>query len=262
LGKHHNYMSQLGGRFFFLRVPELNTEMLRKGHKIAWDPTDRSERIKEARQLMSTYCHQAAIRAEKNFGEIKTESEEVQQWINTAADFISRGRGTTQTTNAKFTNDEGKEIDYYEVKDPQIEQPWRVLIQLRSLARVLAAIKGELDIGQDELQTLKPIVLSSMPLERALVVSVLTEENHLTAKELATRLDKSNKTARRHLKELEVLGIVESDKFKDPNTEYDCQHYSLKPNYKELLTDQNSITDAKLIKNETVENGDTDSLPF
>ena len=45
LSKHHRYMHQLGGRFFFVRMPELTEEMRNRGHEIAWDTTDRKKRI-------------------------------------------------------------------------------------------------------------------------------------------------------------------------------------------------------------------------
>ena len=71
LSKHHRYMHQLGGRFFFVRMPELTEEMRNRGHEIAWDTTDRKKRILTARQIVSTYCHQISEKALSTYPRIR-----------------------------------------------------------------------------------------------------------------------------------------------------------------------------------------------
>lgn len=244
LSKHHRYMHQLGGRFFFIRVPELTPEMLKKGRAIAWDPTSREERIKQVRQIVSTYCNQVTEKAVAIYASIQTESQRVQDWINTAADFIARARGTITTKHLSFEKEVeggGKEkIDYYEVSDPQIEQPWRILNQLRSLARVLTAMRGKTRVGDEELASLRSIVISSMPFNRAIVVAELLKEGKLLPREVGERINKSPKTAGRELKELVALGIVLAEESKDLNSFKDAKVYSLKPAYWEFLSNINS----------------------
>ncbi|MBP6945188.1 hypothetical protein KBD61_04530 [Patescibacteria group bacterium] len=233
LSQHHRYMHQLGGRFFFVRVPELTEDTLKRGHVIAWDASHRTERIKEARQIVSTYCHQQSEKALAIFPEMEVESPEVQAWVNTAADFIAHARGTTITKSASFENDEGKTVEYYEVSDPQIEQPWRLLNQLRSLARVLAAMRGKTAITKDELKSLEPIVLSSMPIDRAVILVELIGQEYLTPKMTSELISKSAKTAARDLKELSVLGLVDAVGSKESKAKW----YALKPKYKEFFSD-------------------------
>lgn len=244
LSKHHNYMHQLGGRFFFIRVPELSPDMLKQGHVIAWDATNREERIKYARQIVSTYCHQLSEKAIVLYPKIQPEAPAIQEWINIAADFIARARGTTTTKHLSFekeTEGTGKEkIDYYEVSNPQIEQPWRILNQLRSLARVLAVMRERTEVTQAELESLKAITISSMPIDRAVVVAELLREDKLIPREVGERINKSAKTAGRDLKELVALGLVLIEEVNDPKTARDVKGYSLKPEYKKFLTDINT----------------------
>jgi hypothetical protein len=245
LSKHHRYMHQLGGRFFFIRVPELTPETLEQGRAIAWDATDREKRIKHARQVVSTYCHQLSKKAISTYQNIEQETVEVKKWINTAADFIASARGTTTTKHLTFEKggegDGGKEkIDYYEVTNPQIEQPWRILNQLRSLARVLAAMRGKTAVTREELESLKAITISSMPIDRAVVVAELLKEDKLLPREVGERINKSTKTAGRDLKELVSLGLVQVEEVNDPKFGKDAKGYSLKPEYKKFLTELNA----------------------
>lgn len=240
LSKHHRYMHQLGGRFFFVRIPDLTAETLEQGRKIAWDESSREERIKTARQIVSTYCYRLSQKAIAAFPTIQAESSEVQTWINSAADFISRARGTVITRNASFEKekDDGtkEKIDYYEVSDPQIEHPWRILNQLRSLVRVLAAMRNKIAVTAEELETLKTVVISSMPIDRAVVVAELLKEDQLLVREVADRIGKSRKTAGRNLKELASLGLILVEEINDPEIAKNAKGYTLKKEYKDFLT--------------------------
>ncbi|MDO8495144.1 MAG: hypothetical protein Q7S32_01265 [bacterium] len=240
LGKHQRYMHQLGGRFFFIRVPDLTPETLKRGHEIAWNPIDREQLIKQARQIVSTYCYRLSEKAVALYPMIRPETPAVQEWINIAADFIARARGTTETKHLSFEKEkteggEKEKIDYYEVSNPQIEQPWRILNQLRSLARVLAAMREKVVVTEAELESLKAIAVSSMPIDRAVVIAELLKEDKLTAREIGERINKSAKTAGRDLKELSSLGLVLSEEVNDPKTGRDAKGYSLKAEYKKFL---------------------------
>jgi hypothetical protein len=236
LSKHYRYMHQLGGRFFFIRIPELTSELLERGHAIAW-ASDREKRIKNVRQIVSTYCHRLSEKATALYPKIQTETPAIHEWINTAANLIACARGTTETKPISFENDQGEKVDYYEVKDPQIEQPWRILGQLRSLARVLAAMRGKMEVTSEELESLKAITISSMPIDRAVVIGELLKEDKLLPREVGERINKSSKTASRDLKELTALGLVLVEEINDSKTGRDAKGYSLKPEFKRFLTE-------------------------
>jgi predicted transcriptional regulator len=99
-------------------------------------------------------------------------------------------------------------VEYYEITDWQVEHPWRILNQIKELLRILSFIHGKTTVDEEEIKTIRPIILSTMPVDRAEVLSILVKECGLSAGELAKKIRKSSKTIRRTLKELEALEIV------------------------------------------------------
>ena len=238
LAIHHNYANQLGPRFFFLRIPDLTPEEFKKGEEIAWQQANRQQLIQEAREITSTYVQQAVERALQQ-PPLEPESEEVRNQINLMADFIARGRGTLRAQDKEFEKEENgtsKTIEYVEISDVQFEQPWRLLNSLRSLARVLSFIHQTNTVGLAELNILKPLVMSSMPIHRAIAINALVEEKSRSAKSLGMAIGKSTKTARRILKELNVLGLVEEKEGFDLDSgERNAKMWSITSKYLPLL---------------------------
>lgn len=211
--KHYNYATQLGPRFFFLRLPDLTKDEMQLGLKKTWNETDRRDQIIKTRQIVSSYCTQLISKLEQR--ENKPETEEIKNKINNIAMLICKVRGIAITRKATFKNEKGENVDFYEIVDWQVEQPWRILNQLKSLLRILSFINGKNIVGEEELNIIRPIILSTMPVDRAEVLGILVTRCGLSATELSKKIRKSSKTIRRTLKELEVLGIV--DCYKDPN---------------------------------------------
>ncbi len=240
LAKHHNYANQLGPRFFFFRIPDLTPAEFNRGKEIAWQEADRHGLIQEAREIMSTYVCQATQRVLKG-NPLEPESEHVRTQIDLMAEFIARGRGTLHAEDKEFEkeeNGEKKKVQYVEISDVQFEQPWRVLNSLRALARVLARIHDVAAVGQVELNILKPLVMSSMPIHRAVAISALAKENSMSAKSLGLKIGKSTKTARRTLKELSVLELVEEGTgFDSDSGEKNAKVWSIKSKYIPLMND-------------------------
>lgn len=210
--KHYNYATQLGPRFLFLRLPELTDAEIKIGFKKSWDETDRKNQIIKTRQIVSSYCTQLIkkIRLHENV----PEKEETQNRINVIARFICKARGIAITNKSTFKNDKGENVDYYEIKDWQVEQPWRILNQLKSLLVILSFINNKNNIDEEIINIIKPIILSTMPVDRAEILNILVLRCGLSPKRIAGETGKSSKTIRRTLKELEALKIV--DCYKDP----------------------------------------------
>ncbi len=209
--KHYSYATQLGPRFLFLRLPELTEKEMQESFKKSWNETNRREKIIKTRQIVSSYTTQL-IRKIKDHKNIP-EGEEVQNRINTIAKFVCKARGIAITGKATFSNEKGEKIDYFEIKDWQIEHPWRILNQIKSLLRIISFINKKNVVDEEEIGTIKPIILSTMPIERAEILKILVEKCGVSANELAREVGKSSKTIRRTLKELEALKII--DCFKD-----------------------------------------------
>ena len=147
---------------------------------------------------------------------MQPETLEVKEWFKSASEFMARARGTQITRSDTFKNESDEKITYYEVSDPQIEQPWRILNQLQSRGRTFAAVRGRTMVTKEEQEFLRPIILSSMPVDRAIVVAELLKDNKLLVREIAERIDKSHKTVGRDLKELLTLGLLDVEEINDP----------------------------------------------
>lgn len=211
LSKHHNYVNQLGSRFVFLRIPDLNDDTRERGFTIAWSGKEREKRVKHARMLVASYAAQIIGKLSKETLCDITDGV-TRQWINDAADLVARGRGIAITRAKKFTNNQGKEVEYYEVIDWQIEQPWRAFNQIKSLIELLALTRGKNSPGMAELETIKLVVLSTMQVDRSEIVRLLLDSPGMTRQEIANKLGKSSKTIGRTLKELETLTLMDSYK--------------------------------------------------
>lgn len=147
--KHYNYATQLGPRFLFLRLPNLTEGEMQTGFKKSWNETDRKGKIIKTRQIVSSYCTQLInkIKQHKN----GFEAEKIQNKINSIAKFICKARGVATTGKASFQNEEGESIEYYEIKDWQVEDPWRILNQIKHLLQVLSFIDGKSSVDEEEI---------------------------------------------------------------------------------------------------------------
>lgn len=211
--QHYNYATQLGPRFFFLRPSEITEEEVQDGFKRSWNEKDRKGKVISTRQIVSSYTTQLIGKIKNT--ELVPESEDIQVRINNIALFICKARGVAISKKAQFTDDKGKEVDYYEITDWQVEQPWRILNQLKSLIRIICVINGNNTVGYAEISAIKPIIMSTMPVGRAEVIKVIVNKGMATAKEISNVIHKSPKTVQRTLKELYELDII--DKYKDPS---------------------------------------------
>lgn len=209
LNKHTNYMNMVGPRFLCYTMPSSTPEDENRSYDLIFSNKDRSLIEKEARLYVSSYLAQLVQKTP----DIKPLSRGVKQYLRTAAELMSNCRGIVILQSASFKNEDGEEVKYYEVLDVQIEQPWRAVQQLITLAKYLAFIVGKDDVGVDELVIVKDIVISSMPADRSQALRTLKKhEGEITAKEMADISEKSTKTSRRLLDELSALKAVEKIK--------------------------------------------------
>lgn len=95
---------------------------------------------------------------------------------------------------------------------PSVEHGWRAAQVLAALAKGSALIRGETEVGPDDLEFVRRVFLSSMPeYRRKTFASVLFLGGRATAAQVADHSNMARKTAIRHLKELRILEIVEGD---------------------------------------------------
>lgn len=207
INRHQRYMNQIGPRFLFFRVPSSEEVEVDEALTVIWSFSDSKAKFEEAQKKVSAYCYQLAQKAADI--QLTKESKEVQDQLNSLAKFIARARGMVITRQAEFYNSENEKVTFYEPLEVQVEEPFRALLQLRVLARALAVVSGKQEVGEEELELVKKVALSSMPADRALLLSVIaTEDKFWSAKEIADQLGISHKTALRQMDELVSLKVL------------------------------------------------------
>ncbi|CAN5119430.1 hypothetical protein BH09PAT1_BH09PAT1_4010 [soil metagenome] len=209
LNKHTNYMNMVGPRFLCYTMPPTNYDDGNISYDLIFSNSDRSLIEKEARLYVSSYLNQLAQQTPN----IKPYSQNVKEYLRTAAELMSNCRGIAMLAASSFKNEDGEEVKYYEVADVQIEEPWRAVQQLIELAKYLVFVVGKDELGVEELAIIKEVVISSMPADRSQALRLIKDhEGEITAKELADLSDRSPKTSRRLLDELVALKALEKIK--------------------------------------------------
>jgi hypothetical protein len=96
-------------------------------------------------------------------------ASEQKRLINKFASLLARGRGVIRSARREFQNEKGKPVVYYEIEETQIEEPFRAVHQLKTLAISLTFIHNRESVTEHELELLRRVVLSTMPVDRAAV---------------------------------------------------------------------------------------------
>jgi hypothetical protein len=164
LAKHHRYMSLIGGRFLTYGFAPLTDEERREGFAISWGLENRKGKTEQLRQRVTEHIQHL----QGSSVTLSGETEMRRGVINSLATLLGRGRAVIH--RSKY-DPEGQ----YEIEEVQIEEPWRVLQQLCNLGRALARVHGRASITDHELELLRRVVLASMPVDRAEVLSLFRQ---------------------------------------------------------------------------------------
>ncbi|MCL5432224.1 MAG: toprim domain-containing protein [Patescibacteria group bacterium] len=211
LNKNHNYLNMIGNRFLSYTIPDTTVNDDEKSFEAIFEKSDRAKKEIETAMVVSDYLDSLNNMDLKS---IKPLGENAKDFLKVASRFVARGRGVVILQQSSFKNENEQEVSYYEALDVQIEKPWRAVQQLLELAQYLALVNGHNEVGLEELEIVKEVVLNSMPADRAQAIKVLKSSlgGQITGQELSEQFGKSNRTARRLLDELSFLGIVKKDK--------------------------------------------------
>jgi predicted transcriptional regulator len=201
----------IGPRFLCYTILNPSVEDEKKSFDTIFSNQDRDSLEKEAREAVQSYLNTLTMRDIASA--VKPLSPPTQDYLRIAARFVSRARGIVILQSASFRDESGNDITYYEPLETQIEQPWRAVQQLMELTKYLAFVCGKKEVGKDELEIIKQVVISSMPADRSQALrAIQAKGGAITAKELSEDIDRSNRTSRRMLDELSVLGILKKTK--------------------------------------------------
>ncbi len=229
LAQHHRYMSMIGARFLSYRVAELSAQAVADGFDRVWK--GKGESKVQLRQLASAYATQLQDRMAQGAVSIPTSGPEAITQLNALAEFLAHARAAVRTQRADITTDSGKTITMYDIVEIQREEPFRALWQLRTLAIALAIVHQRSEVTEHELELCRRVVLSSMPYDRSLILSLfqnstyLTQNYGLTRTAAAEGIGKARNQAVRLLKELEAIGVLEGEKTRDEEQSIDVWSY-------------------------------------
>ncbi|WP_447985588.1 hypothetical protein [Nitrospira sp. Nam74] len=209
LRQHQRYMSMIGSRFLFYRVPPLEEDQRQEGFDMLWNENGQDGTVAALRNAVQDHV----LDVMQNPTSLLSETAEQRQALNQLAVLLARGRGLILTEKTTRLDERtGLETHLYEVTDVQIEEPFRAVQQLRTLARALARIHGRDRVTDHELQIVRRVVLSSMLHDRSKIVPLFPlYGGRLTSKDIQRELGKGSSTAHEWLKELQALNLITKD---------------------------------------------------
>lgn len=179
----------LGPRWLYIRLPEATTQARREAAKLS-----RRGNLAQVRGDLRDAVNRALTAA---WGKMPQElPDNIEDAIVNAALVTCWGRAAVPRHGYGR-----REIDGV----PTIEEPPRLIRQLRGLARGMVALG--VDAQRTEL-AVRRVAADSMPLARRKALEVLADGEPVTTSELARRADLHRHVARRQLEELELIGVA------------------------------------------------------
>ncbi|RJQ27958.1 hypothetical protein C4577_00395 [Candidatus Parcubacteria bacterium] len=228
LNKHAHYLNMVGPRFLCYIVPSSTQESEDQSYEMIFSEQDRAQLEGKARSYASSYLNQLT----KQSFNVKPLDNNIQMYLRIATGLMAKCRGIAILQSATFKNEKGEDATYYEVLEIQIEEPWRAIQQLMTLAKYLAFVVGKKEVGIEELAVIKSVVLSSMPADRAgALKAIQSSDGQITAKQLSESSDKSTKTSRRLLDELTALKVLS----KIPGSGTTANDYQINKQFRNFL---------------------------
>jgi len=272
LSSHHRYMAMIGSRFLFYRTLPLTQKQQSEGLEKIWNTELRRETVERLRKLASGLLHELLSQEPPKFIESTQQREE----INNFAQLLSRGRAVITTKKTTYENKEGKQISSYEVDEIQTEEPFRAAMQLRSLGRALAWVHGRDRMTSHEIELLRRVVLSTMPVDRASVPALFQDMRNLkpgyqglTRKQCSEGIEKSYNRAIQLLIELQQVKILDMCQIKENNVDVNLYtpfpefhsiiHHSVLPLDHSADLIEAVDVDKEDAQNEEIENGDMEN---
>lgn len=243
LSSRQRYMNAVGARFIFLRLPALEQAEREENLAKVWDKSPRRSKS-QITDVITQYCYQ--LKESVKNGLTIEFPDEVKNRINKYALLTARARGIVISERTSFQDEDGKKLNHSEVTDIQVEEPFRALKQLKKFAEALAIVNGSSVVGEDELEIVRLVTLSSMPVRRAEVLRVFESDTHFTAKQAADHLEKNYKTVKRNFDELVALKVL----VKNKEENFRANVYSLNQNFIDIFAHN---SDQKGLKQEEID---------
>lgn len=206
--QHQRYMSEIGSRFLMFRLPALTSPQREEGFERVWDEEQQETRWGSLKQLVSTLFTELKDTPPS----LEPETPNQRSELNDLSLLLARGRGVLVTERVTDINEADRESASYCIVDTQIEEPFRALYQLRTLARGLALIHGRNHVTDHELELLRRVVFSTIEPNRAKLLGLFSAHQRVTRELCAEALDRSPTRIVQLLEALEKLDLVVQEK--------------------------------------------------
>jgi hypothetical protein len=216
LAQHHKYMSQIGPRFMFYRLPNLTETEKEAGFELL-NHLDRNSTKATLRRLVMGHVQKIAALP------FEGETKDQQNQLALLGDLLGRGRAAVRWARVEGT---------WEIDGVQIEEPFRAFQQLSNLGRRLAKVHGRTRLTDHELEMLRRVALASAQGHRADVLALFQTGTDFTVEECADALGKSDDRTRQVLKELQRVGLV----VVTPGAGSKAATYAPNPRFAKLIT--------------------------
>jgi len=197
-------MGKLGARWFFIYLSEKH-EGEEELKSIITSDNIYGKKIIECRE--ATHRYLKTIFKDGLKRNIKWDNtkipDEIAECIVKCAQILKLLRGSIQM----WENQDGS----YEYRNILIEEPYRIISILTTIAKGHAISEGRNELIFDDFLIILLIVFSSMPEERRVLFELLLKniDNDITHKDIEIKLKCSQRTAYKTIKELTMLGIIQ-----------------------------------------------------
>ena len=216
--KVHKYLSTLGPKLYFLRLPRLTKSEDDYYNQLDDDFVGRKKEVQTALFEYLKYFEigpETIMVAENGLPKVSwngTKDEELAKiYIVRLGELLAHLRGVVPALHTQDT--QGSNYGYGMAI---IEEPDRAITQLRNLARGGALSKGRNYITVDDIPMVIKVVMSTASIERVTIFDLLlAHRGKMTTSQIAASLNISNHTAHRTMTELKALGLVEMEKESD-----------------------------------------------
>ncbi len=206
-------IASLGPKEYFLRIDmeisyqEEQEKIIENMHGLTYE-----QKMQEINESLKEYWDAVMSFTNKNDGKIAWDTVKDQasavKMIVEHAQLLARIRGYVPSDDTKYSN--GSD---YAFVSPIIEDPNRATHALYNMVRGNALLSGRNYITNRDVSVIRKVVLSSASKERVELIKLLIENNgELTSSQLAECRKVSKMTALKIMKQLEILGLVDSVK--------------------------------------------------
>ena len=235
LEHHHRYLSRMGGRFLFYRLPPLTKEEKEKGFELSRMPGLRGTALPKFHQLMVEHLKDVLSRPfpPKDF------TDEQHERLERLAELLGLLRSSIgYSTYTEHNEETGREVKRRFISATQPSEPWRGLEQLKTLACALARVHGRERVTDHELELVRRVVLSSGPADWGNVLEafrLLRSLDGLKMGDFEKVTGRTRGSIKPILDELVAVGIVDLEKRRN-DAGLTVNYYLPNAEFKDLLT--------------------------